>query len=126
MNMRTRARQVDPAAAPAAIRPYIAQPSVTVGKEYEVHAATVYEGLVLLQIVDDLDCVGWKPAWLFDVVDSAIPTDWICSAFHGEPSLVLGPDFVAGSLEGYAAMVDLESNQIAKFWTRVKTRSKAP
>ncbi|ACG75088.1 hypothetical protein AnaeK_3878 [Anaeromyxobacter sp. K] len=36
----------------------------------------------MLQVVDDVGYPGWKPAWLFDVVESAIPGDWICSSFH--------------------------------------------
>lgn len=58
-----------------ALRPYL-------GQMYEVHAAAVYEGIVMLQVVDDVGYPGWKPAWLFDVVESAIPGDWICSSFH--------------------------------------------
>jgi hypothetical protein len=95
---------------------------VRAGKEYEVYAAAVFEGLVLVQIIDDLGYPGWKPAWLFDVVDPAVPADWICSTFHDDPSLVLGPEFVASSTERYTAMVELEPGQVEKFWKRVKER----
>src|SRR5688500_16950175 len=116
--MRVRARQADHAAAPAPVRPYLGQTSITAGKEYEVHAVAVFEGLVHVQVVDDLGYPGWRPAWLFDFVDSAVPTDWICSMFHDKPALVLGPEFVAGSQERYAAMVELEPEQVKRFWKR--------
>jgi hypothetical protein len=120
--MRVRARQVDPTTAPAALRPYLGQILVTAGKEYEVHAAVVFEGLVAMQVVDDLGYPNWEPAWLFDVVDSAIPGDWICSAFHDDPALVLGPDFIARSLDEYVAMVELDPQQVERFWNRVAGR----
>lgn len=120
--MRVQARQADHALAPAPVRPYLGQTLITAGKEYEVHAAVVFEGLVLVQVVDDVGYPGWKPAWLFDVVDPSVPTDWICSTFHDDPSLVLGPEFVAGGQERYAAMVELEPEQVERFWKRVEER----
>jgi hypothetical protein len=71
-------------------------------------------------MIDDLGYPSWKPAWLFDVVDPSIPGDWICSTFRDDPCLVLGPAFVAGSLEAYAAMVELEPAQVEQFWQRVE------
>jgi len=118
--MRVCARQTNHANAPAPVRPYLGQALVTVGTDYEVHAAAVFEGVVLVQVVDDLGYPGWKPAWLFDVVDSAIPADWICSTYHGEPALVLGLEFVAGSVGNYASMVELEAAQVDRFWKRVE------
>jgi hypothetical protein len=122
--MRVRARQADPSTAPTGVRPYLGQTLVTGGKEYDVHAAAVFDGLLMMQIVDDLGYPGWKPAWLFDVVDTAIPNDWVCSAFHDDPELVLGPDFVAHSLEGYTAMVELVPEQVERFWKRVRGQTR--
>mgnify|MGYP001217427755 CR=1 FL=1 len=122
--MRVRARQVNLAEAPDSIREFLGNPDqvlVSPGKEYEVHAVAVFKGQVFMLFVNDLDYPNWKPAWLFDVVDSAIPTDWICSTFHDEPSLVLGPDFIAGSVEEYNAMAELEPEQVERFWRRVKS-----
>lgn len=104
------------------MRPYLGQTLITPGKEYEVHAAAVFEGLVLVQVVDDFGYPGWKPAWLFDVIDPAVPADWICSTFHDEPSFLLGPEFVAGGQERYAAMVELEPEQVERFWKRIEER----
>jgi hypothetical protein len=108
------------------VRSYLGQTTVAPGKEYEVHAAAVFEGLVLMQVIDDLGYPGWKPAWLFDVVDTTVPTDWICSTFHDDPSFVLGPEFIASSLEGYAAMVELEPEQVERFWKRAGGRRQDP
>ncbi len=119
--MRVRARQVNLAEAPDSLRLYLGQNLVSPGKEYEVHAVAVFEGQVVMLVVNDLGHPNWRPAWLFDVVDSAIPTDWICSTFHDEPSLVLGPDFIAGSVEEYNAMAELEPEQVERFWRRVKS-----
>ncbi|MCC7386356.1 MAG: hypothetical protein IT384_31230 [Deltaproteobacteria bacterium] len=98
------------------------QPLVTPGQEYEVHAAVVFEGLVFVLVVNDLGYPTWRTTWLFDVVDSAVPADWICSTFHDDPSLIFGPEFIAGSPEGYAAMVELEPEQVARFWKRAEER----
>lgn len=117
--MRVRVREVDHSTAPSQVQPYLGQTLTTVGADYEVHAMSVFEGVVLLQVIDDVGYPGWKPAWLFDVLDSAMPSDWICSTFHDEPSLVVGPSFVAAGLEGYQAMVELEPKQVDLFWRRV-------
>lgn len=118
--MRVRARQADRESAPAPVRPYLGQTLITVGKEYEVHAAAVFDGFVHVQVVDDARYPAWLPAWLFDVVESEVPADWICSMFHDDPSFVLGPEFIAGGQDRYAAMVELEPEQVERFWKRVE------
>ena len=124
--MRVRARVTDRDAAPAPVRAYLsAAPQLTAGAQYEVHAAAVFEGLFLLQIVDDSQYPSWKPAWLFEVTDRSIPRDWICSLFSDEPSMVIGPDFLARSLDSYNAMVELDPDQVANFWQRVARTSPA-
>jgi hypothetical protein len=93
---------------------------VTAGKEYEVHAITVFEGHVLLQIVTDLDHPGWMPSFLFDIVDAELAADWTANLLDGEPSLVLGPEFVTQNVASYTAMVELEATQVDRFWRRVQ------
>lgn len=108
--------------APEELRPFLGAPGqacVTVGKEYEVHAACVFEGHLAMQFVNDIGWPSWMPAWLFDVVDPSIPADWICSAFHEDPSVVIGPEFIASSLDAHAAMTDLEPEPVARFWKRI-------
>lgn len=119
--MRVIARQADPVSAPSQMRPYLGQTLVTVGSQYDVHALAVFQGITLFQVIDDLGYPGWKPAWLFDTVDPAIPADWVCSVFHDDPGLVLGPSFVAESAESYSAMVELDPAQVDRFWNRVRS-----
>jgi len=93
------------------------------GAEYDVFALAVFEGRLSLQILDDLGYVSWEPAWLFDVIDSSIPADWICNFFREEPSMIAGPPFVARDTKSYASMVQLESDAVNQFWARVGPRS---
>ena len=125
--MRVTARPFDLGELPRALVPFVkpGQVSVTAGREYDVHAMTVFQGYVKLQIVDDLGYPTWRPAWLFDVVDPSIPNDWIASAFRTEPSLVVGPPFLARDLDAYARMVQLESTEVHLFWKRLESLAAA-
>ena len=120
--MRVCARLVDYAASPSTVRPYLGQVFVTAGKEYDIHAVAVFEGIVLMLFVNDLRHPGWSPAWLFNVVDSALSADWICSTFPDDPTLILGPEFIAGDQKRYAAMVNLEPEQVERFWKHCESR----
>jgi hypothetical protein len=115
------ARKVDLAQAPASIARLVTpgQVFVTAGKRYEVFAAVVFEGRLTLQIVDDLRYPAWLPVWLFEVVDPTLPPDWICNLFHDEPALLLGPPFIAKDQAAHASMVELEADQVDRFWKRV-------
>ena len=115
------ARQVDLRDLPHALVPFETpgQVFVTTGREYGVHALAVFEGHVSLQIVDDLGHPAWHAAWLFDVVDPSVPDDWSVSIFRTEPSLVVGPPFVARDLDAYARMVQLEMAEVDEFWKRL-------
>jgi hypothetical protein len=117
------ARQVDLAQAPASIARLVTpgQVFVTAGKRYEVFAVALFEGRLTLQIVDDLRYPAWLPIWLFEVADPALPPDWICNLFHDEPALLLGPHFVAKDQAAHASMVELEADQVDRFWKRVES-----
>ena len=117
--MRVRARQFDPADVPVEIELYLHQHFVTTGHEYDVQALAIFEGHAFYQIVDDLPMPAWREAWAFDLVDSAIPADWICSVFQEQPRLVLGPPFLAESIEAYETMVELHPEQVLRFWRRL-------
>jgi len=104
---------------PVSVEPYARDPNLTSGREYEVHAITVYNGLVFMLLVDDLDYPGWKPAWLFKTSDCTIPKDWICNTMPDWPDLLLGPDFIANNREAYASMVELEAPQVEKLRNRI-------
>ncbi|MBZ0089261.1 MAG: hypothetical protein K8H90_02670 [Thermoanaerobaculia bacterium] len=95
------------------------------GAEYEIFALAVFEGESNLQIIEDVDgheFISWYPAWLFDVIDPSIPGDWICNFFHEEPTLVVGPAFLAQDIAAYDRMVDSESEAVNEFWARVGPR----
>ena len=125
--MRVRAREIDVAMVPTSILPYLGrdlgQHFVTSGLEYEVHALVVHEGVVSVQIVNDLKWPHWSPVWAFDVIDRTLPDDWICSVLKNGSWLVLGPTFLAATAEDYDAMVDLEADKQTQFWRRVRSRS---
>lgn len=119
--MRVIARQVDWSECPTEIAPYTtrAQTFLTVGNEYEVHAVAIFKGSPRLQVVDDLGYPSWRASWLFDMVDTSLPRDWICNVLDDEPRLLLGPEFVARNEASYEAMVELEPDQVARFWERL-------
>ncbi len=117
--MRVVFRNPDMSECPAQIEPYARDPNLTPGREYVVHAVSVYEGVVGYLVIDDLDIPGWPPAWLFRVTERSLPKDWICNAFPDWPELVLGPSFIAASQDAYAQMVELDAAQVARLRQRV-------
>jgi hypothetical protein len=92
---------------------------ISIGQTYEVHALAVFEGHVVFQVVDDTGGPTWRPSFLFEVIDPAIPADWIGNTFAGEPQLIIGPNFVAESVAAYEAMVQLEPEPTEAFWRRL-------
>lgn len=119
--MRVRARQVNWDECPNELAPYTkrSQTFLTVGREYEAQALIVFKGFPVLQVVDDHRRPSWYATWLFDIVDHVIPTDWICNFLHEEPSMLLGPEFIVKDEESYGAMVELEADQVDRFWKRL-------
>ncbi|HEV7735537.1 MAG TPA: hypothetical protein VGR62_25405 [Candidatus Binatia bacterium] len=115
------ARAVDLASYPESIAKFATpgQVFVSSGKRYEVRAISTFEGVLFMQIVDDIESPAWLPAWLFDVIDPTLPADWICNAFRTEPTFLMGPAFIAKDQQAYARMVELETEQVTRFWKRV-------
>lgn len=108
---------------PNDVRPFLsANVPVTASKEYEVHALTTFNGVALLQIVDDLQYPSWQPAWLFKVIDTVLPSDWICNVFN-DGNVILGPSFIAQDEASYMSMVELDSDQVDRFWSRIESVS---
>jgi hypothetical protein len=102
------------------------QTYLSTSKEYDVHAVSVYNGIVFVLIVDDLEIPTFDPRVLFDVVDSSIPGDWICNIFPADPvQLVMGPPFVAKDLRSYGGMVDFDREQVDAFWRRIEAHRAA-
>lgn len=119
--MRVCARSIDRVQVSAAVEPYTRQRFVTAGKEYDVHAIQVYEGITFVQFIDDIGYPAWQPSALFDVVDTSIPVDWHCNIFHrGECAEVLaaGPDFLVKDYTALTEMIQLDADQVDRFWRR--------
>ena len=93
--------------------------NITLGKEYEVHALSVFQGVVGLLIVCDVNLPNWLPAWFFEVSEASVPGDWICSLPGESLQMVLGPKFIAADEESHNRMVELESESVTAFWQRV-------
>ena len=121
--MRVIVRAFNLAECPAAIRGYLGQSLITTGNQYDVHALAVFEGITIMQIVDDVRMPNWRPGWLFEVIEPTLPSDWICTASASEPSLILGPEFVAKDEKAYSEMVELDPDQVERFWERVNAMS---
>ena len=123
----TRGRSGVPDCCPAAIAA-IGSPQtnthISTGKEYDVYALSVYQGVVSLQIVNDLNMISWLPAWFFGVCDSSMPSDWICSLPAEDLQMVLGPHFVAADEAAYHRMVELDSESVAAFERRLDANAK--
>lgn len=90
-------------------------------KEYVVFASVLFEGITLLQIIDDIGYPAWYPANLFEVVDTYIPSDWIFNIIEGESIYIIGPSYIAKNLTSYEAMVNLEPEAVKMFWTYVES-----
>ena len=110
-------------AAIAAIGSPESQTHLSLGKEYEVFALSVFQGVVFLQVVVDANHITWLPAWLFEVCDATLPNDWICSLPAGDLQMILGPDFVAADEASYNQMVELDSKLVAAFWRRLEANT---
>jgi hypothetical protein len=127
--MLVRPRSLASGALPAIESRYVSKDQLFLSpdKNYEVHAVSVYDGIAFLQIVDDKDTPVFLPRPLFEMVESSIPTDWICNVFaEGPVQLVMGPAYVAESLESYDAMVDQRRKQVESFWRRIASRAANP
>ena len=117
--MKVEFRNPDMSKCPEQVEPYARDPNFTPGREYDVHAIAVYEGVVSFLVINDLKIPGWPPAWLFTVTERSLPKDWICNVFPDWPELVVGPSFIAASQDVYAQMVELDPVQVTRLWQRV-------
>lgn len=114
---------------PESVRPLIAESGafVAIGSQYDVHAIAVFDGITYVQIVDDVGYPAWLPDALFEVVESSLSKDWICNLFpsnsHSELKVLIGPMFVAESDDAYQAMVELDADQVDRFWKRIESLS---
>jgi len=99
---------------------------LTVGKDYEVHAITVFQGVVFFQVVEDEgELPAWVPAWMCRTVAGEMPGDWVANMVD-EGHFVIGPQFLARDLQSYVDMVELNPEQIARFWRRLDAINAPP
>jgi hypothetical protein len=98
---------------------------VSPGHRYRVYEMAVFNGGVILLLVDDNRQPVWYPAELFDVEDGSLPAGWHFAfrdggdsgmqAVWGHPRLVSDPE-----LDGLLAGHDSEAEVI--FWREVATQ----
>ena len=125
--MKVRAREIELAAAPAGVKVFATEGQVFVesGKVYAVHSMAVFSGELLLQVVDDLGYPSWLPSWLFEIDEPSIPSNWVCTLSQEEPRMIQGPAFIAGSLDAYSRMVELDAEQVELFWAHIEANDRA-
>lgn len=99
--------------------------NITLGKEYEVHALSVFQGVVCLQIVGNVNIITWLPSWFFEISEATMPDDWVCCLPGGDLQMVLGPKFLAADESSYNRMVELDSESVMAFWQRVDAKARA-
>lgn len=92
---------------------------LTSGNEYVVHGIKVYQGRVSFQIVSDLSKPEFYPVVLFDVVDTLLPSDWICNTLKDGQLLIIGPEFYAKDVASFEAMVLHDTDAMHLFWERL-------
>ena len=90
------------------------------GASYEVHAVSVFNGIVFLLVVDEDNLPIFRPRVLFEVIDQTIPQDWVCGVFNGDPQLVAGPPFIASSMDAYESMIDRCRATVDRFHDRAE------
>ncbi len=99
--------------------------AITIGNEYEVHCVSFFNDLLEYQIVDDLGYPTWCPHVLFNVTDRRLPTDWQinCSTNDRRVSFAIGPEFVVQNEASIQAMIELDADQVDRFWRRLDSFS---
>ena len=83
---------------------------LSIGKEYQVYALTIYLCHAWYYIINDdsFDYPVWAPAPLFDITNPEIPTGWHCTYHrfaHGEYPVISFPEW-ADDPTFYERLVD--------------------
>ena len=119
--MQARAQRLNLTDCPKPVSAFVnvGQIFLTNNQLYDVHAISLFSGVLMLLVIDDNRSPSWEPAWLFEIADKSLPADWICSTFTDEPAMVTGPEFIAKDHAGYSRMVELDSDQVDRFWRHV-------
>ncbi len=110
---------------PAEVEPFISskQTFITPGEKYSVHALSIYNKVLFVLVIDDLNTPVFVPVWLFEIISTDIPDDWICNLkASSEVEMILGPEFLARDIESYNSMVDQESEKLEQLWFWLKSK----
>ena len=114
-----KALDVDWKKIPSEVEPFISQKQtfITPGKEYTVCSLSLYNKVLFALVVDDLNTPVFLPAYIFKIVNTVVPGDWICNlGLGGGVEMVIGPEFIAKNIDTYDSMVDQEADQVEKLW----------
>jgi hypothetical protein len=117
--MKALAEELDWSDLPLDVRPFLSekQTFVTVEREYEVYAISIYKKVPFLLVVDDLGTPVFLPSLAFSLISNELRNNWMCNMhLGGEVDLVIGPDFIARDLGAYVAMIDQETEALQQFW----------
>ena len=119
--MKVRARETQAHDAPAEVAEFATPGQVFLdsGRLYTVYAMALFAHQLLLLVVDNLKYPAWIPAWFFEVDDASVPQEWVCTLSRDDPTMIQGPSFLAGSVDEYSRMVELEDGQVQRFWKYV-------
>ena len=99
------------------------QVELTIGREYRVHALSVWRSRLYLLVVDDLEMPAWREISFFEMVSASQPNDWVCNAVnYNDILLLVGPPFIAKDIDCYRSMVELEPASVSAFWKDVHAR----
>lgn len=109
--------------APRRLRAFLpGEPNLKIGEEHEVHGVAIIEDRMHYLLLRGDFYTSFKLSWQFELPDSPIPSEWICSLFREVDCLLLGPDFVAGSLDAYQIAAESSQEVAGKLRRRVRAR----
>lgn len=98
------------------------QTFLTIGKQYQACALSVYKGVSFVLVADDLGTPNFIPSMAFKATDEKLPSSWFCNLLNEDGvSMIVGPSFISQSIELYSAMIDLEPEQVNKFWGEIES-----
>ena len=95
--------------------------SLKLGKVYNVYALSVYANEVNYLIYDENEMASWRFADLFEIVDSHLPSCWICNYVGFKPnnlSLIMGYKEIAKQGTHYDGLLNINQNDIDLFMKR--------
>jgi len=99
--------------------------NVSTGKEYPVFGMALWQGAIILLLVDDTDKPNWYSLELFAVSDPRLPSDWLFSntvAVEHDVEAIWGYERLATDPQHYEGLIERHRNAVEAF---EKERQKA-